>query len=167
MSMERWRPGGGLRGRPGHWLDRFFDFDWVVGRPFWPASTEEGRRWGLVEPAVDVFETDQHMVVKAELPGLEPRDLKVTVTEDSVALRGETGQEREETQEGYHWRERRHGLVQRLIPLARHIDPGSARASYRNGVLTIRVLKRGDDRGRTVNVEVESEPEGFGDRTEH
>ncbi|MCL6580813.1 MAG: Hsp20/alpha crystallin family protein [Firmicutes bacterium] len=162
MSMERWRPADypvSRRYRP----ESLFDYALsLLGRPFWLSPWEERER-GLIEPAVDVFETDQHMVVKAELPGIDPRDLRVTVTEDSVEFRGEAKEEREERHEGYHWRERRHGLVQRLIPLARRIDPESARASFRNGVLTIRAVKSGSERGRTVRVEVESEPTGYGE----
>jgi len=160
MAMERrpWGPPGLRRRGP---VGRFFDY----GRetlmwPFW-TGFGGGPGWGLVEPAVDVFETDEQMVVKAELPGLDPRDLKVTVTEDLVSFRGETTEEHEEKEEGYHWRERRHGLVQRTIPLAKRVDPDTARASFRNGILTIRAQKVGADRGRVVNVEVESDKTGY------
>lgn len=160
MSMERrsWGPPGPRRhGGGGHFLDWGRE---TMMRPFW-AGPGGLPGYGLVEPAVDVFETDEHMVVKAELPGLDPRDLKVTVTEDSISFRGETAEEREEKEEGYHWRERRHGLIQRMVPLARRIDPGTARASFRNGVLTIRAEKVGGERGRSVNVEVESDETGY------
>lgn len=161
--MERWGPHGGppayRRRGPG-----FLFGPWGLLDRFWTQPGWMGRQFGLIEPAVDVFETDEHMVVKAELPGMDPEALKVTVTEDSVSFRGETTEEHEENQEGYHWRERRHGLVQRLIPMPRRIDPESARASFRNGVLTIRALKVGSERGRTVDVQVESEQQGFGEK---
>ncbi len=161
--MERWGPQGGP---PAHrrYGGGWFSGPWgLLDRPLWGLG-RLGRPFGLIEPAVDVFETDEHMVVKAELPGIDPQALKVTVTEDSVSFRGETSEEHEESQEGYHWRERRHGLVQRLIPLARRIDPESATASFRNGVLTIRAMKVGGERGRTVEVQVESEKRGFGEK---
>ncbi len=161
MSLDRWRPWdhpGPRRRGPGRHSPGYASQ--ALMRPFW-AGLGGLPGFGLLEPAVDVFETDEHMVVKAELPGLDPRDLKVTVTEDSISLRGETAEEHEEKEEGYHWRERRHGLIQRLVPLARHIDPESARASFRNGVLTIRALKVGGERARTVDIEVESDKTGY------
>ena len=161
MSMDRWRPwdhpGPRRHVSGGHLGDRGRE---PLMQPFW-AGFGGLQGYGLLEPAVDVFETDEHMVVKAELPGMDPRDLKVTVTEDSMSFRGETTEEREEKEEGYHWRERRHGLVQRMIPLARQIDPESARASFRNGVLTIRAQKVGGERSRTVDIEVESDKTGY------
>ncbi len=164
MSIERWRPGGGPPWAEHDWPSRIFsDWDRFL-RPFWGPRGGFFGGWGLEEPAVDVFETDQHMVVKAELPGIDPADLKVSVTEDSISFRGETREERDEKQEGYHWRERRHGLVQRLLPLARTIDPQTARASYRNGVLTVRAEKVRGSRGQVVDVKVESDETGFGGR---
>jgi len=143
-------------------IDRFFDQAWDrLYRPLLGAALS-GREFGVIEPAVDVFETDEHMVVKAELPGMDPEDIKVRVTEDSVAFRGEAREQHEEQGEDYHYRERRHGLVQRMIPLPRRIDPESARASFRNGVLTIRALKLQSDRGRSVNIQVENEETGYG-----
>ncbi|MEW6031529.1 MAG: Hsp20/alpha crystallin family protein [Bacillota bacterium] len=165
--MERWLPIGLGRSPEPRWgaIDRFLDYDWdrlvrpLVGLPYGP------RDYGLVEPAVDVFETEEHMVVKAELPGMDPKNLEVKVTEDSVAFRGETTEEREDRHEGFHWRERRHGLVQRMVPLARKIDPETARASFRHGVLTIRAAKAGSDRGRTVEVDIDSDQTGYGDKS--
>lgn len=161
--MERYRGGAVPERRTG--VDRFFDYAWDrFFRPFWdltPFGPGETRPYGVIEPAIDMFETDDHMVVKAEVPGLDPGHIKVTVTEDSVAFRGETREEREESQGGYHWHERRHGLVQRMVPLARRVDPESARASFRNGVLTIRAQKLGSERARTVEINVENEQTGF------
>lgn len=144
-------------------IDRFFDYTWDrFYRPLLSLGVNEGREYGVIEPAVDLFETDEHMVVKAELPGTDPRNIQVKVTEDSISFRSDTTSERDEQQEGYHYRERRHGLIQRLIPLPRHIDPQSARASFRHGILTIRAKKVGREQGRILNVEVESEETGFG-----
>lgn len=144
-------------------IDRFFDYTWDrFYRPLLGLGRNEGADYGIIEPAVDVFETDEHMVVKAELPGIDPRNLQVKATEDSISFRGDTTSEKEEQEEGYHYRERRHGLIQRLIPLPRHIDPQSARASFRHGILTIRAQKVRSERGRILDVEVESEPTGFG-----
>ncbi|HCW51162.1 MAG TPA: Hsp20/alpha crystallin family protein [Clostridiales bacterium] len=146
-------------------IDRFFDYAWDrFYRPLFRLPFAEERDYGVIEPAVDVFETDDHMVVKAELPGMDPKDIEVRVTEDSVAFRGTLREEHEERGEGYHYRERRHGLVQRLIPLARHIDPEATRASFRHGVLTIRAPKVDRERGRVVTVDVESDETGYGGR---
>jgi HSP20 family protein len=163
--MEKWVPVGGRSPEP-RWgaIDRFLDYSLV--QPFfgYPFPAARGREYGLIEPAVDVFETDEHMVVKAELPGMNPENLEVKVTEDSVAFRGETRDEREDKGEGFHWRERRHGLVQRIIPLARRIDPENARASFRHGVLTIRAPKASSERGRKIRIDVDSEQTGYGTR---
>ena len=89
-------------------------------------------------PHVEVSETDGEVKVVAELPGLEEKDIEVTLQEGVLTLRGE----KQAKSEGAVYSERWHGRFQRSIQLGPDVDPDKVTASFRNGVLTITVAKR-------------------------
>jgi Molecular chaperone (small heat shock protein) len=96
-----------------------------------------GTSLNLGMPAVDVYQRDHEMVVEAELPGLDLKDVEVNATEDSITIRGQSRFEREVKEENLLRSERRLGMVNRTIDLPSPIKPEETRASFRNGVLTI------------------------------
>lgn len=89
-------------------------------------------------PTVEVYQTDQEVVVKAELPGMQPDGVQVEITEDSVHLSGEFKQEDEIKEDNYFRSERQYGSFERMIPLPNRIKDGEAKASFKHGVLEIR-----------------------------
>lgn len=92
-------------------------------------------------PAVDVKENEQGIIVTAELPGLEEKDVEVALDGDLLTLAGEKKQEKTEEKEGYHLSERSYGSFRRTIRLPWEPDPGQATAAFDKGVLTV-TLKR-------------------------
>ena len=88
-------------------------------------------------PAIDVFERENQLVVRADVPGYQKNDIKLEVTEDGVLLEGERRDEREEKDGGYYRRERTYGSFRRLIPLPEGINTDSVRAEMKNGVLEV------------------------------
>jgi HSP20 family protein len=100
------------------------------------AGLGELTRWS---PAIEVFQRENNLVVRAELPGLNKEDVKVEMTDDGLILHGERKQESEEKREGFYRSERSYGQFYRLIPLPDDIDPDNVRAEFKNGVLEINV----------------------------
>lgn len=121
-------------------MDRMFDD--VFGRGFGmlPFGIPEVN-WGAFNPDVDIVETPEALKVSAELPGLSEQDIDVSLTGDTLTLRGEKKQEHEERSEGYHRFERSYGAFQRQIPLPCEIDPAQVEARFKNGVLTVTLPK--------------------------
>jgi HSP20 family protein len=105
-------------------------------------------------PRVDIYETDKEVVVKADLPGVEPEDLELYSTEDAVVLRGETRHEEERSEGGLHRSERSYGRFERQIPLPPGTRPEEAKASFRNGVLELRLPKTEEARQRVRRIPI-------------
>lgn len=115
-------------------MDRLFE---SMALPGMLAPSEVARPF----PAVDVFEKDNNIVVRAEAPGLKKEDMEVTATQDAVCLKGEFRREEEVNEEGYVRRELRSGRFFRTIPLPTAIKPDEARASFKDGILEITAPK--------------------------
>jgi HSP20 family protein len=105
-------------------------------------------------PALDVEETDDTIIVRAELPGLRSNDFAVDATANRVTIRGEKGDEHEERGRGFHRMERRYGSFVRSIALPCEVDPDRATARYRDGVLTMSLPKTEASKARRIRVEV-------------
>jgi HSP20 family protein len=129
MSLARWEPIPELR-RMREDMDRIFE-------DFWKAPMLSMRMPEVVAPAVDVYEKDNNVVVKAELPGLTKDDIEVIATEDSVSLKGEFRKEEEIEEEGFVRRERRFGRFYRTIPMPAAINADMVKASFKDGILEI------------------------------
>lgn len=93
------------------------------------------------ELAVDVYQTPTEIVVKAPLAGVSEKDVDITVQHDQVSIRGERKEEREVTEDSYHARECYWGAFSRTVVLPVEIDPSNARATFKKGILTIRLPK--------------------------
>ncbi len=119
-----------------------------------------GRRGLLAErdlafvPAIDVEETDNEFIVKAELPGMEKKDIKISLTEDTLTISGERKREKEEKNKTYHRIEMAYGKFSRTIEFPCEVDPQKAKAVYKNGVLTVRIPKSEKSKPREIEIEV-------------
>ncbi|MEJ7619732.1 MAG: Hsp20/alpha crystallin family protein [Aquificaceae bacterium] len=100
---------------------------------------EEGER--VFAPVVDVYETDQELVVKAELPGVKKENVEVSIRDNALHIRGEKKEEKEEKTETYHRVERVYGRFERVVPLPTDVKVESAKAEFKDGVLEIRIPK--------------------------
>ena len=107
-------------------------------------------RWSLL--AGEVEETDKDILVRVEVPGMEKEDCRITIEDNMLCLSGEKRFEREASDSTYHVMERAYGVFQRTIPLPRNVDAARAEASYKNGVLSIRLPKVAGENGKTIPV---------------
>ena len=134
-TLVRWEPFRGLT--PAHReIDRLFDE--FFGRPLvrW-----EGEEDGVRRPLVDIAETDQELVLKAEMPGLDKDKIHVEVLPDRVSIRGEVSEEREEKETTHYCRERTWTRFERSIPLPVEVASDRVKAIYRDGLLEVHLPK--------------------------
>ncbi|MCD4674268.1 MAG: Hsp20/alpha crystallin family protein [Anaerolineaceae bacterium] len=92
-------------------------------------------------PAIDLYQDNDNVVVKAALPGLKAEDVEISVTADVLNLRGEYKQESEQKDATYHIREQRYGSFERAIRLPVEVQTGKAKADFEDGILTITLPK--------------------------
>ncbi len=115
-------------------FDRLFD-DMLTLRE---QAGEVSSSWDM---AVDVAEQDDMYLVKASVPGINPDDIEVTVTDSVLTIKGETVAEQEVNEGAYHLRERRHGQFSRSITLPAQVNTDAIEATCQNGVLTLHIPK--------------------------
>jgi HSP20 family protein len=127
-------------------MDRFWDDFFGPSRRFFRLGEME---W---TPAVDVSETPQAVVVKAEVPGMEPKDINISVTGDVLTLKGEKKAEREEKEENYHLVERSYGSFSRSMVLPAAVEVDKIEAKYEKGVLTVTCPKKEEVKPKAIEI---------------
>lgn len=125
-------------------MDRLFDDAFT--RPL----SLSGNNWSI--PAVDMYQTDNEVVVKAALPGIKADEVQINVTGEVLTLKGETRQENESKEKAYHIREQRWGAFERSIVLPTEVVADKAKADFENGILTITLPKAEEVKPKTINI---------------
>lgn len=110
------------------------------------------REWA---PFLDMSETKDNFVVKAEVPGIDAKDIDISLTGDVLSIKGEKKQEKEEKEEDYHLIERNYGSFSRSVRLPAEVESGKIKASYKNGILSITLPKSEKVKAREVKIKVE------------
>ena len=151
MAIVRWEPFRDLvsiQGRLNHLFDEAFR---GATRP-----SGDGEEWSLGSwaPAVDIFEQDGHIVLKAELPGVDPKDVEVRVENNVLTLRGERKLDNEVQKENYHRVERAYGSFSRSFTLPSVVDTEKIKAEYRDGVLRVNLPKREEAKPKQISISV-------------
>lgn len=104
--------------------------------------------------ALDVYETDDDIVLKASVPGVKPEDIKITLVGNTVSIEGEVKKEDEVQEECYLCRERRYGKFSRSVTLPKNVAADKASAEFENGVLTLTVPKVEEAKAKSIKVKV-------------
>jgi HSP20 family protein len=152
MALVRWEPVrelSSLQSDMSRLFNTFFD------------TTTSGnggsapRRW---IPAMDLVETDDHFVLKADLPGLTDEDVKIDVEGDVLTISGERKSEQEDKGDGYVRVERSYGAFWRSLTLPEGVDPEAVTASFDRGVLEVRIPKPEERKPRRVAIQVGNQP---------
>ena len=126
---------------------------------FWSqASRSFGGLTGFGDgvPRSDVVETDSGIEVSIELPGLDEKEVEVTLTDEALTIRGEKKIERREEKRGYYVSERSYGAIYRSIPLPAGVDSEKAEATFKNGVLTVRLPQSPEAKAKVKKIAVKS-----------
>jgi HSP20 family protein len=103
-------------------------------------------------PAVDVYENDQNVVMKAELPGVDPKNVEIRVEDGTLYLKGERKFEKEVKDDNYHRVERSYGSFARSFALPSSVDSEKATAEYKDGVLTLTLPKKEEAKPKTIKI---------------
>jgi HSP20 family protein len=130
------------------------EFDRLFKEAFTPHYGEgelSTRTWA---PPVDIYETENDIVLKAELPGVDPKDVEVKVEDNTLYLKGERKFEKEVRNESYHRVERSYGSFARSFSLPNSISTDKVKAEFKDGLLTLTLPKREEAKPRTVKIDV-------------
>lgn len=106
-------------------------------------------------PSLDVSETKNDLVIKAEVPGMEPKDIDISLSDGVLTIKGEKKQEREEKEEDYHLIERSYGSFARSIQLPKGVQSDKIQATYKNGVLKVVLPKSEEAKKKEIKIKVE------------
>ena len=146
MELVRWNPWREMfdtRSRANRIWDGFF----------YPTAGQAGTAtdWNW-NPIVDVYETDEHFVIKADLPGIDKEDIALDVKDRILTLKGERQVDEEVQKENTHCRERIYGRFERTFRLPSHVDGSKITADYKDGVLRIEIPKPEDAKPRQITI---------------
>jgi HSP20 family protein len=142
-NLIRWDPFRemmSMRSSMDRLLDRFFE------EPFGDWQTAD---WGL---PLDLTENEDEFIVKASVPGIDPDDLEITLSENTLTIKGEIRKEQEKEEQRYHLRERRFGRFTRSISLPANVKSDQIEADYNKGVLTLRLPKTEEVKPKRIPV---------------
>jgi HSP20 family protein len=129
-------------------MDRLWD-SFFEGWPF--RRGEEAAGW---VPSLDVSETKTDIIVKAEVPGMDPKDIDISLSNEVLTIKGERKQEREEKDENYHFVERSFGSFARSVRLPNEVKGEKISASYRDGILKVVLPKSEEAKKKEIKIKV-------------
>lgn len=146
MNLVKWNPWREMETFSDR-MNRLFDGSFI---PTAWVSEESGlRNW---RPAVDIYDNDEYIVIKAELPGVDKKDIHVDVKDGVLTLSGERTYENEVKEDNYHRRERASGKFQRSFTLPEGFDPDKIDADYKDGVLKIEIPKPKEKKPKKITI---------------
>jgi HSP20 family protein len=128
-----------------NWMDRFFEDPFFDLQAPWETTSDLGL-------ALDVSETEDEYLVKASVPGIDPDDLDISITNNMLTIQGEKKAEEEREGEQYHIRERRYGRFTRTISLPSAVNEEAIEANYEDGVLTLHMPKSEEAKPRRIEI---------------
>lgn len=144
MALTRYNPFSEIA----NWPPEFRLFEDTLSRVLGDAT---GRPW---TPAVDIQETPNELVLKADVPGVDMKDIDIQIENGTLTLKGQRKFEEEKKDRGYHRIERGYGSFARYFSLPDTVEPDKVAAEYKNGVLTVTLPKKELAKPRTVKVAV-------------
>ncbi len=148
MALVKWDPWQEIE-------DMFDRYTRAVGWPRRAVTTAESDSRVDWSPRVDISETDKEFLIKAEIPEVDKNDVKITIDDGMVTLRGERKQESEQKDRTFHRVERYYGSFSRSFSLPDNIDAATAAATFKDGVLSLRIPKREVEKPKGISVQVQ------------
>ena len=122
-----------------------------------PEDREESLATTAFAPPVDVYEDEQHVLLKIEVPGIDEKDIDVRLENNTLSVHGERKFEKEEKEENYRRVERRYGSFTRTFTLPSTVDADTITANYEKGVLNIKLAKKAEAKPKQIKVNVGGE----------
>ena len=149
MTIVRWDPLRNVANLQDR-INRMFNEAFTTSKGFEDEVSMSSRR-----PAVDIFDTENAILIKAELPGIKKDDVSVDVKNNVLTIKGARSFDKEIKEENYYRKERSFGKFQRSFTLPEAIDPAAIKANFKNGVLEIKVPKPEGKMPKQISINVE------------
>ena len=146
MNLVRWNPWREMNTLQ-HRLNHLFD-----DSLFQPGRSEDDLSLGTWQPVVDMYDENDRIIIKAELPGMEKKDISVDVKDRVLTLSGERNYDNEVKEENYYRRERAYGKFQRTFSLPADVDSDKIKADFKDGLLKIEVPKPEKQKPKEITV---------------
>jgi HSP20 family protein len=124
-------------------------------RPWWPERWFRTEEMEVTAPAVDLYEEKDDIVVKAELPGIDKNNIEVNITDHMLTIKGEKKKEDEIKEENYYRSERSYGSFIRTLELPKDVHTDKVKASFKDGILEVRLPKTEEAKAKEVKVKVD------------
>ncbi len=147
MNLVKWNPMREMETLHNR-INRLFD-----GSFFPTFSLDEDMSLGNWRPVVDVYENEDTIVVKAELPGVDKKDIKVDLKDGVLTLSGERSHEKEVKEENYYRKERAFGRFHRSFTVGAEIDPDKIKAEFKDGVLKVEIPRPEEKKPKKITVQ--------------
>jgi HSP20 family protein len=150
MALKRWEPARGMEkffedvfeeSFPSRFIKRFPRFKWM---------TEVETVW----PAVDMYDKADEIVVKAEVPGIDKKNIKISVSGNTLTIKGEMKKEEEVKEEDYYFSERSYGSFSRSLTLPAKVVESKISAEFKDGILEVCLPKAAESKPKEIKVEV-------------
>ena len=151
MNIVRWEPFREMTSLRDA-MDRLFEDSFVRAPRLWSAL-------GAWELPLDMYQTANDVVVKGTLPGFKPEEVDISITGDTLTLKGEHKEENEVKEEDYFYKERRYGAFSRSVPLPVKVKSDKAEAAFENGVLTLTLPKAEEVKPKQIKVKAKQTTE--------
>lgn len=148
MDLIRWEPRENLMRS---FFDEFFD---TMGRP----GSSRRRSWeegGIWAPSTDLIDKKDKLITRIELPGVEKKDVKISLNENNLTVQGEIEKDKETKKEDYYCCERAYGTYSRTISLPTEIDQDQIKAKFKNGILEITMPKKPEKKPKEISIETD------------
>lgn len=149
MALVRWEPFQDLLAIQER-MNRLFDETFQKTR----SAREEDLSAGLWAPPVDIYETEDKIVLKAELPEVDKKDVDIKVDDNTLTIQGERKFDKETKKENYHRIERAYGKFSRSFSLPNTIDKEKIKATYKDGILELIMPKKEETKPKQISVEL-------------
>jgi HSP20 family protein len=146
MNLVRWTPRGDFGVLPGRFNRLFNDPFFRTG---WADDETSMTDWN---PAVDIYDKDDRIVIKAELPGMDKKDIAIDLKDGVLTLTGERAHDNEAKEDDYYRRERVFGKFHRSFKLSADIDPDKIKADFKEGVLNVEIPKPEEQKPKKITV---------------
>lgn len=119
-------------------------------RPLWDDRNEQTVNWA---PAVNVYEDKESLYVETQLPGIDMKEVNISVADRTLSIHGERKVEHEGNKDGYHFREAQYGTFARSFHLPKYVNPNEAKATYDNGVLVVKLPIQEEAKPKVIPIE--------------
>ena len=146
MNLVRWNPMRDMETLHNR-INRLFD-----GGIFPTFSLDDGMSLGNWRPVVDIYENDETLVVKLELPGVDKNDISVDLKDGVLTLSGKRSHEKEVKEENYYRKERAYGSFHRSFNVPAEIDPDKVKAEFKDGILKVEIPKPEEKKPKKIAV---------------